>query len=405
MQKNAGDTMEVHTLWNETTLRNDTDATHFPAFLIFNCTVLTLSLVLGLPGNLWVCWVVFRTKSLQNCNNALLVSLAASDLLKCAVDTPLLLFSFLCQGKDSRVSVCALQQFTYALCSCVQLLTLVSISVERFQAIAFPFQTERRKARVRLWITSIWACGLVLAIISLTLSKKALFYMLCRSHFGGSGGDLRHTDPFGPYVLVPVWGLSLTVIVVHYVRIFKVVRQHRKKVFNRGVQLRPTVAEHVWAWLSVPPSAPRTAPRGSCRSLPLSPLPLRRTMLLVAEAGAPCAGVAAARPPEIVGAVCLLTPGAKERGKKQMEGKLAQRFGYIIIAFTLFWAPMVVILLMNVISWPDRLLMELETSAVVLTCVQAAVDPLIYTFVTRQFRTELSKILSSIPGCPPKPRG
>ncbi|XP_071398578.1 5-hydroxytryptamine receptor 2A-like [Centroberyx affinis] len=89
-----------------------------------------------------------------------------------------------------------------------------------------------------------------------------------------------------------------------------------------------------------------------------------------------------------------------------MEGKLAQRFGYIIIAFTLFWVPMVVTLLMNIISWheTDRFLMELETSAMVLTCVPAAVDPLIYTMVTRQFRSEFSKILSSIRGCPVKLR-
>lgn len=342
----------MDTFWNQTTRHE----THMDTmFFIFNCTVLTLTLLLGLPGNLWVCWVVFRTKSLQNFNNALLVSLAASDLLKCSVDTPLLLFSFLRYGKDSQVSVsvCTLQQFTYALCSCVQLLTLVSISVERFQAIAFPFQTERRKARVRLWILSIWACGLILAVISLTLSKKALFYMLCRPHLGGHGEErLQYSDPFGPYVLVPVWGLSLTVIVIHYVRIFKVVRQHRKKVFSRGVQLRPTVSEHVLGWMSVPASAPRTAPQGSG-----STLPPRRTVLLVAEASAPFArsstGGAPGRPPEIVGAVCILTPGARERGKKQMEGKLAQRFGYIIIAFTLFWVPMVVILLMNVISWQD----------------------------------------------------
>ncbi|XP_068996208.1 D(3) dopamine receptor-like [Embiotoca jacksoni] len=406
--------MDVHTLWNSTTGRHESHMD--TVFLVFNCTVLTLTLVLGLPGNLWVCWVVFRTKSLQTCNNALLVSLAASDLLKCSVDTPLLLFSFLRDRVERQVSVCALQQFTYALCSCVQLLTLVSISVERFQAIAFPFQTERRKVRVRLWIMSIWVCGLILAVISLTLSKKTRFYMLCRPYVGGRGDDpLRPSDPFGPYVLVPVWGLSMTVIVIHYVRIFKVVKQHRRKVFNRGVQLRPTVSEHVRGWLSAPTSAPGTAQQGFFKSLPPvgsgSPLPPRRTMLLVAKAGAPSPGASTSgaplgRPPEIVGAVCLLTPGARERGKRQMEGKLAQRFGYIIIAFTLFWVPMVVILLINDISWQDtdKLQVELATSAVVLTCVQAAVDPLIYTFVTRQFRSELSKILSSIPGCPLKRR-
>ncbi|XP_061759533.1 D(4) dopamine receptor-like [Nerophis ophidion] len=395
--------MDVHVSRNDTNTQVETD--YDLAFLLFNCTVLFLTLVLGLPGNVWVCWVVFRTKSLQTSNNALLVSLAASDLLKCSVDTPLLLASLLRSGEGSRVpvAVCALQQFTWALCSCVQLLTLVSISVERFQAIAFPFQTERRKARVRSWILSVWACGLILAGVCLTLSKHSLFYALCRPVI--AHGDLRprYSDPFGPYVLAPLWGLSLTVIVIHYGRIIKIVRQQRKKVLSRGIRVMPTVSVHVWSWMSDPASGKRSAPPAYCKPLAAC----RPTQQVASE---PCSVSPPARaraiPPEIVGAVCLLTPGARERGKKKVEGKLAKRFGYIIIAFTLFWLPMVVILLMNnFVTWPqtDKLLLELETSAMVLTCVQAAVDPLIYTLVTRQFRYELSKIFTSFPKCPLKP--
>jgi len=55
----------------------------------------------------------------------------------------------------------------------------------------------------------------------------------------------------------------------------------------------------------------------------------------------------------MVGAVCLLTPGARARGKKQVEGRLALRFGYIIIAFTLFWVPLVAVLLVHVVSWRE----------------------------------------------------
>ncbi|XP_034028457.1 neuropeptide FF receptor 1-like [Thalassophryne amazonica] len=352
-------------------------------FLMFNCILLTLTFIFGLLWNVWVCWVVFKTKSLQTCNNALLVNLAIADLMKCCVDAPLLLFSFVRYGKDrpGSVPLCSLQQFTYALCSCVQLLTLVSISVERFQTIAFPFQKDGTKARIRFWILSIWACGLILAVVSLTLSKQALFYMLCSWHVRD---HREYLDPFGPYVLVPLWGLSLTVITVHYVRIFKVIRHHRKKVFNQGVQLRPMGGEH-GGWAGVPASAPRTAP-----------LPA------VADAGASCADA----PSEIVGAVCLLCPGARERSRKHLEGKVAQRFGYLIMAFTLFWVPMVVILLMNIISSHDthELLTELETSAVVLSCVQAAVDPLIYTLVMRPFRSELAKMMSCLARCPVKLR-
>lgn len=323
-------------------------------FFAFNCAVLTFTLLLGLPGNLWVCWVVLRTKSLRTFNNALLVSLAASDLLKCSVDTPLFLLSLL---RRVSVPVCALQRFTYALCSCVQLLTLVSISVERFQAIAFPFQTERRKARVRLWILSIWVCGFILAGVSLALSREAP----CRPYVRELGEErLPYPDPFGPYLLVPVWGLSLMVIVIHYVRIFKVVRRHRRKVVSRGVRPRPVVSGAIWSMLSDSPAAPRAAPPRPFRSLPSgvtgSPLPPRRAVLFVAAAGAASGGSSSRDTPRrrsaIVGAVCFLTPGAKERRKKRMEGKLAQRFGYIIIAFTLSWVPMVVILLMNAI-WKD----------------------------------------------------
>ncbi|XP_054627746.1 D(4) dopamine receptor-like [Dunckerocampus dactyliophorus] len=394
--------MDVHISRNDTNVQAETNTDL--AFLLFNCTVLTLTLVLGLPGNVWVCWIVFRTKSLQTSSNALLVSLAASDLLKCSVDTPLLLASFLRSGEGSRVpvAVCALQQFTWALCCCVQLLTLVSISVERYQAIAFPFQTERRKARVRFWILSIWACGLILAGVSLTLSKQSLFYALCQPPIAHDDGHPCYSDPFVPYVLAPLWGMSLTVIVIHYGRIIKIVRQHRKKLFSRGIRVMPTVSEHVWSWLTDPASGPRSVPPASCK-----PMVARRSTHQVA--GEPWSDTSAGRaqgaPPDIVGAVCLLTPGVRERGKKQVEGKLAKRFGYIIIAFTLFWLPMVVILLLNnLITWPDtdKLLLELETSAMVLTCVQAAVDPLIYTLVTRQFRYELRKIFMSFPKCPLK---
>ncbi|XP_075901979.1 D(3) dopamine receptor-like [Nelusetta ayraudi] len=372
----------------ETSCNQTSSSSSSPAFLTFNCSVLSLTLVLGSPWNLWVCWLVFRTRSLRNVNTALLVSLAAADLLKCCVDSPLLLLSLLLgpggRGQGWGRGVCALQRFTFALCSGAQLLTLVSISVERFQALAFPFQTQQRRLlRVRLWIPAVWGCGLALAGLSLALAQQ---------------GALCHTPPrgwdgFGACVLVPLWGVSLGVIVVHYGRIFRLVRQHRQKVFDRGVEL-----------------GHRRAPADPWGSAAADPTPSRRTVLLVTEAGAPRPGSASAAAavappvaerPEIVGAVCFLTSWAKERGKKRVEGKLAKRFGYIIVAFMLSWLPLVAVLLLDALWHHNhQLLVELETTAMVLTCVQAAVDPLIYTLVTRQFRSELAKLLSSIPWCP-----
>lgn len=55
---------------------------------VFNYLVLSLTILLGLPGNLLVCWVMYRTKTVQTANNALLVNLTANDLLKCSLDAP-----------------------------------------------------------------------------------------------------------------------------------------------------------------------------------------------------------------------------------------------------------------------------------------------------------------------------
>ncbi|XP_038867484.1 D(4) dopamine receptor-like [Salvelinus namaycush] len=318
---------------------------------------------------------MYRTRTVQTTNNALLVNLAANDLLKCSLDTSLLL-SVLLEGRRE-------QQFTYALCSCVQLLTLVSISIERVQAIAFPFHNKKTKARIQVWILAIWAFGLLLA--------------MCRRHVD------KHADRFGAYILVPVWGCSLTLIVIHYVRIFKVVRQHGNKVSDRGIQLRPSVSRHIWSWQNSVVSAPRIAPGHTFKSLAAAgasrilQLPRCTVITVSEESSTPSAEKAQER----VRAVCLLTPTARERGQKRTERKLAKRFGYIIITFTLFWMPMVVILLIHVIVTRSRdsqswVLKELETSAMVLTCVPAAVDPLIYTMVTRQFRSEFSKLISSL---------
>ncbi len=38
---------------------------------------------------------------------------------------------------------------------------------------------------------------------------------------------------------------------------------------------------------------------------------------------------------------CFLTPAAPELGKRRPEGRVAKRFGYIIISATVFWAPLV----------------------------------------------------------------
>ncbi|RXN18445.1 D(2) dopamine receptor-like protein [Labeo rohita] len=188
-------------------------------------------------------------------------------------------------------------------------------------------------------------------------------------------------DPFGVYVLLPVWSLSLILIIIHYLRIFSIVRQHTNKITDTGVQFRPYFGRHLPRWDHVVPSASAQLKKSDSAS----------------DLFAPTGSHQAA--PRIAGAVCILTPAARELGKKRLEGRVAKRFGYIIITATVFWAPLFIILLLNMCKdfgqnqrW---LLRELHTCALVVTCVPAAVEPLIYTLLHRQLRSQLHKLLPS----------
>lgn len=284
--------------------------------LIFNYSLLCFTFIIGTSANLLVCWVSFRAKSLRTGSNALLVNLAAGDVMRCLVDSPVFLALLVLRERRARSDfvLCRVQQLTYLLCSCAQLLTLVSISVERLQTIAFPFNPEKRRGRIRLWVLFIWFFAGVVAVSSLFLSKDPLSFSTCR-HLDSPKLRALHEDSFDAYVLIPLWTFSVILIAFNYLRIFLVVKQHCNKIFDSGVHPRLCVVTRV----------------SNCR-LPSA---------LESEGGegnSPCSG------PEIMGAVCVLTPKAKALGKARVEGKLAKRLGYIIATVVLFWMPLVLLL-------------------------------------------------------------
>lgn len=305
---------------NPWTLNTTSPCTHEQSrarFVIFNYSLLSFTFIIGTSANLLVCWVAFRTKNLRAGSNALLVNLAAGDLIRCFVDSPVFLAGLFLRDRRLRSSsvLCRVQQLTYLLCSCAQLLTLAAISVERFQAIAFPFSPEKRR-RIRTWILIIWISAVTVAVSSLILSKDTLTFQACR-HLHSLKLRTLHADPFDAFVLIPIWTFCVILIAVNYLRIFVVVKQHSNKIFDSGVQPRLCVVTRV----------------SSCRLPQSSALESGR-----GEGNYPCPAS------EIVGAVCVLTPKAKALGKARVEGKLAKRLGFIFANVVLFWMPLILLL-------------------------------------------------------------
>lgn len=189
------------------------------------------------------------------------------------------------------------------------------------QTVAFPFSTEKRRGRIRIWILIIWIFAVTVAVSSLILSRDPLNYSTCR-YLNTPKSRALHADSFDAYVLIPIWSLSVILIAVNYLRTFVAVKQHANKIFESGVQPRLCVVT-------------RISSRRLNQSSALEPGG--------GEGTYPCSA------PEIVGAVCVLSPKAKALGKAKVEGKLAKRLGYIIATVVLCWMPLVLLLTLRLV--------------------------------------------------------
>ncbi|XP_029009562.1 D(2) dopamine receptor A-like [Betta splendens] len=129
--------------------------------------------------------------------------------------------------------------------------------------------------------------------------------------------------------------------------------------------------------------------------------------LLIEPKGAETLRRAPPLPPEtssavVKGAVCMMPSKAgRERANQSKEGKLAQRAGYIIISFLVFWLPLVTTTLVNLAVYKlshaqIKIIQDVEILSVSVACVTSLSDPIIYAAVNPQFRTEYYRIKSGM---------
>ncbi|XP_060891730.1 uncharacterized protein LOC132972712 [Labrus mixtus] len=214
---------------NNTILEEYTDI----AFVAANCLILLITSVVGVAANIFVILAVYHKKSLQTWNNALVVNLAVIDILRCAIDCPLLLTIVITVHQRGRVNelICDAQVASFAFSCCIQLLTLACISAERYQAIAQPFKMSQRRKRIMVLIPLTWTLAILVAGYCLTLVKDSAVHLRCK---GLPRGTSSSYDTFGLYMLFPLWATCFAVIIGFYAHIFFLLRSHNRKIFDSG---------------------------------------------------------------------------------------------------------------------------------------------------------------------------
>lgn len=128
------------------------------------CVIYTIIFVLGLVGNILVCFVVVRNKAMQTVTNLFISNLALSDILLCIFAVPFTpLYSF--RGSWSWGSLlCHIMPFAQGCSVYISTLTLMSIAIDRFFVIIYPFRPRMKIETCISVIIMIWTFAITVTM-------------------------------------------------------------------------------------------------------------------------------------------------------------------------------------------------------------------------------------------------
>ncbi|MPC71441.1 prolactin-releasing peptide receptor-like [Portunus trituberculatus] len=155
--------------WTNSSPR-DSDILSYPTTqAIFYIEYLTI-FMLGVFGNCLVCYVVFRNKHMQNVTNYFITNLALADILLCVLAVPFTPFyTFMGEWMFGRL-LCHLVTMAQGTSVYVSTLTLMSIAIDRFFVIIYPFRPRLSLPVCYMIIISIW-------LFSISATLPYAFYM------------------------------------------------------------------------------------------------------------------------------------------------------------------------------------------------------------------------------------
>lgn len=164
----------------------------------------------GVVANLLIVWVICRKVSLRTPLNLLLGCLAVSDFMVGLLVQPSYVAYRLTENQHMFVP-CALRLFYstgFFMCYGVSLVTLCSISCERFLALFFPLQYQHliRYSRVIKLVIVIWIVNIILTVL-----------------------QWAHNEVARGIHLV-TWLLLLLTAVASQLRILPIIRRHQKQI-------------------------------------------------------------------------------------------------------------------------------------------------------------------------------
>nr|XP_022313642.1 orexin receptor type 2-like [Crassostrea virginica]XP_022313643.1 orexin receptor type 2-like [Crassostrea virginica] len=123
-----------------------------------------ITFVVGLSGNVLVCFAVWRNRSMRTVTNIFIVNLAIADLTVIIICLPPTLLADVTETWYFGFIMCKVALFLQTTSVAVSVFTLSAISVERWYAICYPLHFKSTKRRAKIIILVIWIIAFLLAL-------------------------------------------------------------------------------------------------------------------------------------------------------------------------------------------------------------------------------------------------
>ena len=128
-------------------------------------TVYSILILIGITGNAMVIWAVIRQPAMRTLRNTFVVNLAFSDTLLCLFTMPLTLVEILTKywPFGDSVLTCKAAGGLQAVSIFVSTISIIAISLDRYQVIVYPTKDYFKKIGAFTGIISIWMASFFLA--------------------------------------------------------------------------------------------------------------------------------------------------------------------------------------------------------------------------------------------------
>ncbi|UJR26894.1 hypothetical protein I4U23_008204 [Adineta vaga] len=147
-----------------------------PTYFEWICIILyVVVFIVGTVGNLLVIIVIQRNRSMRTVTNMFIMNLAAADLLVLVFCLPATVIQDVTKTWFFGLVLCKFVNYIQNMSVSVSVLTLMAISIERYQAIVHPLKFSGTKQRARILILSVWILSILLVLpdaIMMTLAQQ-----------------------------------------------------------------------------------------------------------------------------------------------------------------------------------------------------------------------------------------